>query len=116
MSNKPVLTHSQVLERVKKMLPDGYTTDSEDNSPYICDNIQELSRQGYMTDETRDGLKRHISGLLEGRFCLKDWLYMKRIASTEDFKSDHANSWAKLQQTRKLWLEDMIMHFKSKGM
>jgi hypothetical protein len=114
--SKPVLKPSQVLQRVKKVLPNGYTIHAEDNSPYICDNIQDLWRQGYMTDETKDTVKSHISRLLNGSFCLKDWLVRNGKVKTEDFRKDYDNSWRKLQFTRQLWLDDMIVHFKSKGM
>jgi hypothetical protein len=114
--SKPILKPSQVLQRVKKVLPKGYTTHAEDNSPYICDNIQDLWRQGYMTDETKDAVKAHISRLLNGNFCLKDWLLRTGKATAEEFRQDYDNSWRKLQTTRQLWLDDMIVHFKSKGM
>lgn len=114
--SKPVLKASQVLQRVKKALPDGYTTHADDNSPYICDNIMSLWRQGYMTDETQKDLKTHINLLLNGNFCLKDWLIRTGKVSTEEFRNDYDGSWRKLQVTRQLWLDDMIVHFKSKGM
>lgn len=113
---KPVLKPSQVLQRVKKVLPEGYTTPAEDKSPYICDNITELWREGYMTDQTKDTVKAHISLILNGAFCLKDWLIRTGKATTEEFRQDYDNSWRKLQTTRQLWLDDMIVHFKSKGM
>jgi len=72
--SKPILKPSQVLQRVKKMLPKGYTNHAEDNSPYICDNIQDLWRKGYLTDETRHTIKTHIRCLLNYNFCLKDCL------------------------------------------
>jgi hypothetical protein len=114
--SKPILKPSQVLQRVKKMLPKGYTTHAEDNSPYICDNIQQLCRKGYMTAETETTLKAHIRCLLNDNFCLKDWLLRTGKASAEEFRQDYDNSWRKLQVTRQLWLDDMIVHFKSKGM
>ena len=116
---KPVLKPSEVLQRVKESLPSGYIPeedDNDDNSPYICDNIMQLWREGYLTDETKVVLKNHISNLLEGRFCLKDWLYMKRITSPAEFQADYYESCNKLQQTRQLWLDDMIKHFQAKGM
>jgi hypothetical protein len=112
--SKPILKPSQVLQRVKKVLPNGYNAD--DNSPYICDNVTELWRQGYMTEETKDIVKAHISRLLNGNFCLKDWLLRTGKATAEEFRQDYDNSWRKLQTTRQLWLDDMIVHFKSKGM
>ena len=116
MKSTPILKPSEVLQRVKDVLPDGYKTYSDDNSPYICDNVQELWRQGHMTDDTRMAIKTHINCLLNGNFCLKDWLLRTGKATAEEFRQDYDNSWRKLQVTRQLWLDDMILHFQSKGM
>lgn len=111
-----LLKPSQVLMRVKSMLPTEFTSQS-DNSPYICDNIQELWRQGKMTDETRDMLRGHIRVILDDAFSLKEWLIGNGHITFEQMNADlHENNGTMLQYTRQIWLDDMIMHFKSKGM
>lgn len=116
MKETKTLKASQVLKRVKRMLPNGYTTHAEDNSPYICDNVRDLWRQGLIEDKTEQAIRTHIQSLLGGKFCLKDWLLWTGEATAEEFRQDYHNSWKKLQVTRQLWLDDMIKHFKSKGM
>jgi len=110
------LKPSQVLMRVKGMLPTEYTS-QDDNSPYICDNIQELWRQGKMTDETKNMLRGHIRVILDDAFSLKEWLIGNGHVTREQMLDDLNNhNGAMLQYTRQNWLNDMMFHFKSKGM
>lgn len=112
MSLKP----SQALLRVKAMLP---TTVCEDEgaSPYICDNIQTLYRQGKIDETTKDLLRNHISTLLENRFSLGSWLTANGHITSEQLAEDlENNNGEMLQYTRQNWLNDMHFHFKSKGM
>jgi hypothetical protein len=116
MKAKPSLKPSQALKRVKKRLPDNYKTDASGNSPYICDNIKDLWQQGEINDETKNTISSHINTLLDGKFCLKSWLVAEGKVSYEELQKDYNQTWIKLQLTRQLWLDDMILHFKSKGM
>ena len=110
------LKPSQVLMRVKGMLPTEYTCEG-DNSPYICDNIRELWRQNKMTDETHDMLRGHIRVILDDAFSLKEWLVGNGHVTHEEMNTDlHENNGTMLQYTRQNWLNDMHFYFKSKGM
>lgn len=115
-----LLKPSQVLMRVKSMLPTEYTHDFTSQghiSPYICDNIQELWRQGKMTDETKDMLREHIRVILDDAFSLKEWLIGNGHVTFEQMNTDlHENNGEMLQYTRQNWLNDMMFYFKSKGM
>jgi hypothetical protein len=113
------LKPSQALLRVKSMLPttvEDYDIDS-DESPYICDNIQELYRKGKIDVETKDLLHNHIKTLLDDRFSLSSWLtgngYITPEQLAEDLKNNNGEM---LQYTRQNWLNDMHFYFKSKGM
>jgi hypothetical protein len=108
-----LLTPSQALMRVKMQLPTECSSTSFE-SPYICDNIRDLWRQGKITDATKEILVRHISTILEGEFSLREWLISKGHATREDIKNDLGG--AMLQYTRQNWLNDMTFYFKSKGM
>ena len=110
------LKPSQALLRVKAMLPTEFNYESE-NSPYICDNIQELWRQGKMTDETKNMLRGHIRVILDDAFSLKEWLVGNGHITREEMNTDlHENNGQMLQYTRQNWLNDMHFYFKSKGM
>jgi hypothetical protein len=112
MSLKP----SQALLRVKGMLPTEFNYESK-NSPYICDNIAELKRQGKIDDATKDILSTHINTLLDGRFSLNSWLTINGKITPEQLKEDlDNNGGAMVQYTRQNWLNDMHFYFKSKGM
>jgi hypothetical protein len=108
-----LLKPSQALTAVKKTLQMDDACDKDNQSPYICDNIGYLRKSGKITDETSTILRSHINTLLNNRFSLGDWLLhngVSRADLVDDFKG------RKLQFTRQLWLDDMIKHFKSKGM
>ena len=112
MSLKP----SQALMRVKAMLPTEFNYESK-NSPYICDNIAELKRQGKIDEETKDIISSHINNLLDGRFSLNSWLTVNGHITPEQLNEDlHKNNGTMVQYTRQNWLNDMMFHFKSKGM
>jgi hypothetical protein len=111
-----LLKPSQALLRVKSMLPTEFTYESE-NSPYICDNIAELARQGKITDETKDMLRGHINTLLDNRYSLSGWLTDNGHITREQMLDDLNNhNGTMLQYTRQNWLNDMHFYFKSKGM
>lgn len=110
------LKPSQALIRVKSMLPTVYTSE-DGNSPYICDNIRELWRLNKIDEATKDMLTAHISHILGGAFCLKDWLIKNKHITQEQWAIDlQDNNGSMLQYTRQNWLNDMMFHFKSKGM
>jgi hypothetical protein len=108
-----LLTPSQALMRVKMQLPMECSNESLE-SPYICDNIRSLWRQGKITDDTKEKLVQHISTILEGEFSLREWLVSKGHATREDIKNDLGG--IMLQYTRQNWLNDMMFYFKAKGM
>lgn len=110
------LKPSQALLRVKAMLPTEFNYESE-NSPYICDNITELERQGKIDENTKDLLRNHINTLLGNRFSLSSWLTENGHITPEQLNEDiHNNNGEMLQYTRQNWLNDMHFYFKSKGM
>ena len=112
MSLKP----SEALIRVKGMLPTVFNYET-DNSPYICDNIAKLLHNGKIDGETRDTISSHINTLLDGRFSLNSWLTTTGKITPEQLKEDLDNNGGRmLQYTRQNWLNDMVFHFKSKGM
>lgn len=111
------LKPSQALLRVKAMLPTTFEEGDDDNSPYICDNIQELYHKGKIDVETKDLLRNHISTLLDNRFSLSSWLTANGHITPEQLNDDlHNNNGEMLQYTRQNWLNDMHFYFKSKGM
>lgn len=101
---------SEVFKEVAKVLP--MTRKNRGKSPYICDNIAEITRNG------NHPARRIINERLDGKFSVYDWLVDEGHIQNPgliSFLYIDAETYANVQQYRKAWCLELAREFEAKG-
>jgi len=97
---------SEILQAIKPLLWDGINEDDDDNQ-FICLTIYAYCIANKLPISNHKSITEHIHKLLGDYFTFEDWLISQGI--------DIEFNYPKLMETRQLWIDDMIKHFKSIG-
>lgn len=98
---------SMLLTKVRK----NYVANIKKHSPFICVHVDELGKNYPLVRYT---VLNHIRELLDDSTTLGAWLLNNSYLKIKDYPLTTYDP--RMIATRLAWLDDMIKHFKSKGL